>query len=151
MQTSDSPILRHLETDADYRAAFPVMRELRPHLVDTESFAAQARRQAAQNYRLLAAFGPGDDREVVLGLAGYRLQENLIYGRFVYIDDLVTLSDRRGTGVGAALIDAVRELARAQGCAMLVLDTALGNARGQRFYFRNGLLSAGLHFNQILA
>ena len=138
--------LNHIETDADYAACFPVMHELRPHLADAATFATRARRQAEQGYRLLAA----RQDENVLGLAGYRLQENLLYGRFLYIDDLVCAPNTRGQGIGAQLIDALREHARRQQCAFLVLDTALGNALGQRFYFRQGLLSRGMHFSQAL-
>lgn len=138
--------LRHIETDHDLRTAFGVMQELRPHLTSADAFIAQARRQETQGYRLLGAW----TGEQVVGLAGYRLQENLIYGRFLYIDDLVTTADVRSAGVGAALIDAVREEARRQDCNQLVLDTGLGNALGQRFYFRQGLLARGLHFGQAL-
>lgn len=142
-----SPLhLRHLETDQDYAASFEVMRALRPHLTDAQAYAAQVRRQAQQTYRVLAAWQ--DDQ--VVGLAGYRLQENLIYGRFLYLDDLVTADHVRSQGVGATLIDAVREQARQQGCARFVLDTGLNNALAQRFYFRQGLLSQGMHFGQAL-
>ena len=150
MQANDPLILRHVDTDADHLAGFPVMRELRPHLTDANAFIAQARRQAAQGYRILAAIKHDDDQQTVLGLAGYRRQENLLYGQFLYIDDLVTLANQRSSGVGTALIDHLRRQARDEGCARLVLDTGLANARAQRFYFRNGLLSAGMHFNQDL-
>lgn len=146
MPVHTSFTLRHADNDAALRACFPAMRELRPDLPDVDSFIAQVARQAAQGYRILAAV----DHGTVLGLAGYRIQENLIYGRFLYIDDLVTVAEQRSTGVGAALIDAVRAQARGQGCARLVLDTGLANARAQSFYFRNGLLSAAMHFTQAL-
>lgn len=140
--------LRHVETDRDFHAAFAVMRELRPHLVDADAFMAQVERQARQEgYRLLAAWQGTE----LVGLAGYRFQENLIYGRFVYIDDLVTTASVRSTGVGAALVDAVREDAYRHDCKQLILDTALGNSLGQRFYFRQGLLSRALHFGQALS
>jgi len=135
-----------VETDEDYLASFDVMRELRPHLAGAAAFAAQARRQREQGYRLLAAWKAGQ----VMGLAGYRVQENLLYGRFVYVDDLVISTGGRRHGLGAELIEAVREEARRQDCAHLVLDTALSNALGQRFYFRQGLLARGLHFSQQL-
>ncbi|WP_444757881.1 GNAT family N-acetyltransferase [Pseudomonas sp. A014] len=138
--------LAHAETDAQLQACFAVMSELRPHLVDTAAFIDQVRRQAGQNYRLLAAW----QGEEAKALAGYRLQENLLYGRFLYVDDLVASAEARCHGLGAALIDALREEGRAQGCAHLVLDTALGNALGQRFYFRQGLLAKALHFSQAL-
>src|SRR3546814_5257043 len=63
-----------IESDQDYQACFEVMCELRPHLTDAATFAAQARRQAGQGYRLLAAWRDGR----VKGLAGYRIQENLL-------------------------------------------------------------------------
>lgn len=138
--------LAHVETDAQLQACFAVMSELRPHLADTAAFIDQVRRQAGQNYRLLAAW----QGEEAKALAGYRLQENLLYGRFLYVDDLVASAEARSHGLGAALIDALREEARAQGCAHLVLDTALGNALGQRFYFRQGLLAKAMHFSQAL-
>ncbi|MFT4065462.1 GNAT family N-acetyltransferase [Paraburkholderia sp.] len=138
--------LRHADSDEEREACFDVMRELRPHLTDAAAFAGQVRRQAGEGYRLLAASRDGR----VVALAGYRVMENLLYGRFVYIDDLVASSGARRHGLGAALIDAVREEAKNRGCAYLVLDTGLANALGQRFYFRHGLLARGLHFGQSL-
>ncbi|HGM5582577.1 TPA: GNAT family N-acetyltransferase [Pseudomonas putida] len=138
--------LAHAETDAQLHACFAVMCELRPHLADAAAFIDQVRRQTRQNYRLLAAW-QGEDAKA---LAGYRLQENLLYGRFLYVDDLVASVDARSHGLGATLIDALREEACAQGCTHLVLDTALGNALGQRFYYRQGLLARAMHFSQAL-
>jgi len=138
--------LSHVDSEQDYQACFHVMHELRPHLTDAATFIAQARRQAGQGYSLLAAW----QGEQVKGLAGYRIQENLLYGRFLYVDDLVAVSDARRHGLGSKLIDALREEAQRQGCAYFVLDTALGNALGQRFYFRQGLLAGGMHFSQPL-
>ncbi|MEE7547430.1 GNAT family N-acetyltransferase [Xanthomonas sp. Kuri4-1] len=135
-----------IDNDQDYAACFDVMQALRPHIPDAAAFAARARRQAGQGYRLLAAW-QGDQ---VAGLAGYRAQENLLYGRFLYVDDLVAAASARRRGVGGLLIEALREEARQHDFAHLVLDTALDNALAQRFYFRHGLLSRGLHFSQAL-
>ncbi|SHM70831.1 GNAT family N-acetyltransferase [Phytopseudomonas punonensis] len=143
---SDSIILRTVQDRAQCLACFAVMRELRPHLPDADTFVAQVQRQASQGYRLLAAWR-GDQ---VVGLAGYRLQENTLYGRFVYIDDLIVLPSEQRGGVGCLLIDAVRREAIAGGYTHLVLDTALGNAFGQRFYYRQGLLARGMHFVEAL-
>jgi len=48
------------------------------------------------------------------------------------------------------LIDKLRDAAKQQDCAYLVLDTGLDNSLAQRFYFRQGLLSRGMHFSQAL-
>lgn len=135
-----------VETDQDYEACFEVMRELRPHLTDAAAFATRVRRQASHGYRLLAAW----HRDRAVALAGYRITENLLYGRFLYVDDLVANTAARGQGIGGDLIAELREEGRRQGCAYLVLDTALANALGQRFYFRQGLLAHGMHFSQPL-
>ncbi|KVM62938.1 GCN5 family acetyltransferase [Burkholderia gladioli] len=138
---------RHLDTPAELSKAFTLMRVLRPHLADADAFVAQLERQRGETYRLLAAF----DGERLLGLAGYRHQTNLLYGRFVYVDDLVVDPERQGHRVGARLLDAVRGIARDSGYARLVLDTGLHMALAQRFYFRNGLLARGLHFVEPLS
>ena len=128
--------------DAEIAACFPLMRQLRPHLVSAEDFAARWRRQSAAGYRIVALWGADGP----LALAGYRLTENLIHGRFLYVDDLVADAGQRGRGHGARLIDHLKATAAAEGCARLVLDTGLDNALGQRFYFRQGLLAMALRF-----
>ncbi|MDU4997849.1 MAG: GNAT family N-acetyltransferase [Enterobacteriaceae bacterium] len=135
-----------VESDRALHAAYLVMRELRPHLTDAENFITRVHRQAEKGYCLLGVW----QEQELLALAGYRLSENLLYGRFLYVDDLVTAPHARSLGLGAILIDALREEARAQTCTHLVLDTGLGNALGQRFYYRQGLLAVGMHFRQSL-
>ncbi|MCK0770278.1 GNAT family N-acetyltransferase [Chromohalobacter canadensis] len=133
-------------TEHECLRCFDVMHELRPHLAAPQAFVSQVMRQMAMEYRLLAAWQ--EDR--VVGLVGYRLTENLLYGRFVYVDDLVVSEEGRRHGLGARLIAAVREEARQMRCRHLVLDTGLGMALAQRFYFRQGLLSRGMHFVEAL-
>lgn len=134
--------IRHAEGADDLRRCFPVMQTLRPHLPSAEVFVLRVQRQAAAGYRLLAAWEA--DRPV--GLAGYRPQESLIRGVFCYVDDLVVAPDAQRGGIGARLLDAVAREARAQGLPFLVLDTAIDNLFGQRFYFRYGMLPAALRF-----
>ena len=134
--------IRHAETEADIGLCFPVMRELRPHLADSAAFVSRVLRQRLAGYRVLAAWEGGRS----VGLAGYRITENLIRGPFCYVDDLVVLPDARRDGLGARLLDAVAAEARAGGIETLALDTALDNALGQRFYFRYGMLPAAMRF-----
>lgn len=138
--------LRHAESDAEITACFLLVRQLRPHLVNSAEMLARVRRQQEDGYRLLVAM----DGDRAAGAAGYRFQENLVRGPFVYVDDLVVDQSMRGRGVGARLLDEVAAISRTAGRDWIVLDTALGNALGQRFYFRWGLLSTGLHFSRRL-
>ena len=139
-------VLRHAENTAEITACFPVIVLLRPHLANAEEFAARAARQYAAGYRLLVAWRDG----MPIGLAGYRVEENLIHGRFVYLDDLVTSEGERRHGIGALLLEAVSAEGRRLGCGRLVLDTALDNVLAHRFYYRQGLLARALRFSRDL-
>ena len=138
--------MRHAEIESDLRACFQVMHQLRPHLADEDDFSARMHRMRSEGYRLLAAWR-GD---AALALAGYRLQENLVYGRFLYVDDLVTDAPARGGRWGARLLEALTTVATEAGCVCLVLDTGVSNARAQRFYFREGLMTSALRFHKRL-
>jgi GNAT superfamily N-acetyltransferase len=138
--------LQHLEGQQAFAASFELMRVLRPHVTDQAAYVAQLQRQAEQGYRLLAAWSG----ERIVGLAGYRGLENLLYGRFIYVDDLVVSPDLQRGGLGGRLLTAVRQEALQRGCDHLVLDTGLHMPLAQRFYFRQGLLARGMHFTQNL-
>ena len=140
-------VLQYVDDEEGVRRCHPVMVQLRPHLMSGDEFVARWRRQVADGYRLLALF----DGPRVLALAGFRVQENLVHGRFLYVDDLVTDEALRGGGHGERLMTRLEQEARTLGCAKLVLDTPLANSLGQRFYFRNGLLATALRFNMAIA
>jgi GNAT superfamily N-acetyltransferase len=133
----------YADSEPEVALCYGLMRQLRPHLASEREFVERWRRQAADGYRLLAVWEAGRP----VALAGFRVSENLIYGRFFYVDDLVTDASHRGGGHGRLLMNRLKDEARALGCARLVLDTALANALGQRFYFREGLLPRALRFN----
>src|SRR5690606_8605745 len=136
-------VLRHARTPAEVEACFPVMQQLRPHLQTPADLLARVRRMAGEHYQILCVW----QHDAVIAAAGYRLQENLIYGRFLYVDDLVTRDDRLVQGHVARLVDELSHNAGQESCAKLVLDTGLSNALAQRFYFRQGLLSGAMRFS----
>jgi GNAT superfamily N-acetyltransferase len=138
--------IRSIEQADDIAACYEVMAELRPHLKDVDCFVQQVMRQRDRGYRLSAAWI--NDR--VIGAIGYRLQENLLYGTFVFVDDLVVHHDFRSHGIGARLLSTARDYAREQGCRQFVLDTGLHMPHAQRFYFSQGLLARAMGFTEEL-
>ena len=134
--------IAHAETDAALAACFAVMQQLRPKLADRASFVAQVRRQAAQGYRVLALWDGGRP----LACAGYRLAENLIRGRLMYVDDLVTDAGLRSQRLGDRLFDALVAEACRQDCRSLILDSGIDNGAAHRFYFRRRMTVTALHF-----
>jgi GNAT superfamily N-acetyltransferase len=124
-------------------AAFALMRQLRPRLASADELEARWRRQAEGGYRAVAAWAEARP----LALAGFRVLENFVHGRYLYVDDLVVDEAERGCGLGAALMDWLKAEGRALGCDTLVLDTALANAPAQCFYRRQGLSDRALRFS----
>lgn len=135
--------LRSVSNEADVLGCFRLIRQLRPHLASEADFLNRWQRQAMDGYHLAGLF----DGSETVALTGYRVQENMVHGRFLYVDDLVTDASLRGSGHGERLMTYLRDQARALGCSKLVLDTPLSNSLGHRFYFRCGLLASALRFN----
>jgi GNAT superfamily N-acetyltransferase len=133
--------VRLIDDDDDVRACHPVMVQLRPH-VDEEALVSRVRRQRAQGYRLAAL---EDDGQIV-AVAGFRLLENLAWGRALYLDDLVTAADRRGRGHGGELFSWLIDHARHEGCEQLHLDSGVQRFAAHRFYLTNGMRIASHHF-----
>jgi GNAT superfamily N-acetyltransferase len=133
--------VRELATPAEWRQAWPVLRELRPNH-DEASFLAAVERQRPGGYRLAALC----DGEAAIAVAGFRHLEMLWRGPILYVDDLVTREDRRGTGAGTALFDWLLAEARRLGCAALHLDSGVQRHGAHAFYFARGMHIAAHHF-----
>lgn len=133
--------LRLASSDEEIAACFPVMRQLRPHLTP-ESFLGRVRAQQQAGYRL--AFVEDGGRPVAV--AGFRVLETLASGRFLYVDDLVTLDGERSKGYGARLLRWLVDLAASEACQQLELDSGVQRKDAHRFYEREGLKVRGYHF-----
>lgn len=131
------------QTRVEIARCFPVMRQLRTHLVDEEQFLAQVERQRARGFRLAFA----EDAGVVRGVAGFRMLESLYAGRFCYVDDLVTDEKARSLGHGGALFDWLVTTARAEGCGQLQLDSGVQRFAAHRFYLRKRMFISSHHFS----
>lgn len=129
------------ETTAEINACYVVMAQLRPQYKQ-DAFLTQVQRQMKDGYHLASLSTAG----AVQAVAGFRLLENLAWGRFLYVDDLVTHQDSRSQGYGKSLLAWLTEHARRQGCAQLHLDSGAQRKDAHRFYLREGMENAGFHF-----
>ncbi len=130
-------------TDTEIAACYPVMRELRPHLVEDE-FIFRVRSQEKTGYRLVFVKQP--EGLVAVAVAGFRVGESLSWGQFLYVDDLVTLPAHRSKGYGAKLLAWLEEYAAKEGCQQIHLDSGMQRKEAHRFYEREGMAMIGLHF-----
>lgn len=133
--------IRLASSDQEIAACFPVMHQLRPHLTP-DAFLARVRSQERAGYRL--AYLEVDGRPVAV--AGFRVLESLVSGRFLNVDDLVTLDSERSKGHGAELLQWLLDRARTEGCQGLELDSGVQRKDAHRFYEREGLEIRSYHF-----
>ncbi len=131
------------ESDDSILECYPVISELRPHLKE-EEFLQRIRKQQSQGFRL--AFVRDHSSGSIVCVAGFRTGLNLAWGRFLYVDDLVTTSSARSTGCGKAMIGWLRNLAISEGCDQFHLDSGLQRKDAHRFYEREGLAITSYHF-----
>ena len=134
------------------RRAERVHRQLRPGLA--ADYAAKMQRVFAGGGRMCVALGDGSgdgsgDGEVC-GVAVYRIYENTVDGRIMYVDDLVTDESRRSSGIGHALMEHLQGAARRAGCVSLALDSGTHRQQAHKFYFREGMVIPSFHFAKSL-
>jgi GNAT superfamily N-acetyltransferase len=125
-------------------AAEPLHRDLRPQL--PPDYAATMARVFEGGGRMIVA----TQGEAAVGLAVWRVLENTMFGRFLYVDDLVTDATLRSKGVGGALLARCEAIAIEFRCRELVLDSGVQRAQTHRFYFREGLVVRAFNFGKSL-
>lgn len=129
-------------TDEEVRECFAVMAQLRPHLKE-EEFVATVRGQEAEGYRMAFIRERGRAAAVI----GFRRMTGLYFGRYIYVDDLVTDEAARSQGLGGKLLEWVCELAREEQCKRVELDSGVQRFAAHRFYLRHRMSISCHHFS----
>ena len=118
------------------------MRELRPD-VSADDFLSVVRAQYVEGYRIAALT---DDAGRLASVAGFRIVHTLAGGKTLYVDDLVTAEERRGSGFGGALLEWLRQYAKERRCALIALDSGVHRSRAHTFYFSERFVITDFHF-----
>ena len=135
------------KTDADIQRCFPVMVQLRPHLVEVK-FLERVREQEREfGYQMVFL----EESGVVKVVAGFRISRCLAWGKFLYVDDLVTTAAERGTGLGQQLMDWLIAQARASACNEFHLDSGVQRFEAHGYYLKNRLHITSHHFSRVLS
>lgn len=137
----DAADIRALTDEHAIREAWPLVAQLRPHL-DADALVARLQRQFAEGFHAHVLHDDGAPR----AYAGWRVHENLVYGRHMYVDDLVTDETVRSRGYGKAMLDWLKAEARRLGCHKLQLDSGTFRKDAHAFYLREGLRIEAFHF-----
>lgn len=130
------------KTNSQLRRCYPVMAELRPHLGEAGFLAQVQREMETQAYRIAYLEDAGE----VVAVAGYRMVEMLMWGRTLYVENLVTKETKRSGGYGSQLFDCLIEQAQAADCDQFHLDNGVQRYGAHRFYLHKGMDIASHHF-----
>lgn len=132
--------------DLQISNCFSVAVQLRPHL-EQDTFVDRVERQRQQGYQL--AFIQVEAG--VVAIAGFRMIENLAWGKILYVDDLVVDEQVRSQGYGEQLLQWLMDYGRQHQCEQLHLDSGVQRFAAHRFYFRQRLTINSYHFAVPLA
>jgi GNAT superfamily N-acetyltransferase len=145
MNRTTQPDLRQVqiaEADTDILRTYNVMRQLRPG-VEASQYVRLVRCQMLEMGFRLASLT--NDTEVIC-VAGFRICLSLGWGRYLYVDDLVTDERHRSSGAGSVMFDWLLEFARKNSCGELRLDSAVERHGAHRFYLRKRMDIACFNF-----
>jgi GNAT superfamily N-acetyltransferase len=133
-------------SEQEIAATYAVMHQLRPHLIKSQ-YIENIKRLQQHNHFKLAYLSANDN---VCSVSGFRITESLAWGKFVYVDDLVTLDVYRSTGFGQALLNWISGYAKQFDCLELHLDSGVQRHEAHRFYLRERLDITCYHFRKKL-
>ena len=77
-----------------------------------------------------------------IGIAVLRLRRAIFdHGLTAYLEELYVAPDRRGEGLGTAILEAVLERSRKRGAAWIEVSTSEDDAGARRLYERFGFIN----------
>lgn len=135
-RTPPSFKLQKILTKADFRAAFPVLRqlaeiELPKQNVTLDGAWSQYRKALKQDYTLYMAVSNAE----ILAVAGVRvLYDPLSDAPYISINNLVVEEDFRGIGIGTAMLRQIRQAALKKKYSGSVINVLKTNKRAKRLY-----------------
>jgi len=133
----------------DFDKVLPLLHQLWPAKpLDLGAARAIFDRGLASENRAYLCAGDGDE---IIGFGTLIIRDCLwLQGDVGYICDLVVDQERRGTGVGTALVEKMIEIARLRGCLRVELDSGFHRTEAHRFYERRGFAKRAFLFSRVL-
>jgi GNAT superfamily N-acetyltransferase len=128
--------------DREIQKCFHVMAELRPHL-EPDDFLRRVKRQGEIAGYQLAYLAD----EEIKAVTGFRISECLAWGKFLWVDDLVSKSSERSKGYGGMLFDWLVEYATKEKCQQIHLDSRVQRFDAHRFYLNKRMIIECHHFS----
>lgn len=137
----DINVIKLAQSDQQILACFPVMKQLRTHLLEGE-FVSLVKELIKDGYQLAYI----ENGQRVVCVAGFRVSRNLFLGKNLYVDDLVCDENQRSQGYGRKMMDWIRQYAVQKGCRALHLDSGVQRHGAHKFYLNQNMHIVCYHF-----
>jgi GNAT superfamily N-acetyltransferase len=135
-------VIETATADDKIQSTHYLMKQLRPHIQESDYLRIVKMQREESGYQLATLTENGQ----LVCLAGFRISHSLAWGKYLYVDDLVTDEQQRSQGDGKAMIDWLVEYARRNHCAELHLDSGVQRHEAHRFYLRERMDITCYHF-----
>lgn len=136
--------IRIAETDDEIWQTFELMGQLHPNVLELGSgYLEYVKELRAEVGYQLASFW---ENERPICVAGFRLCRNLGWGKYLYVDDLVTDKRHRSKGAGKHMLNWLIDHARHEHCVDVRLDAKLERHSAHHFYVRERMDIFAFHF-----
>lgn len=134
--------IRLANTEDEIKKCFNLLSELRPHLTLSEFLSAVERMAISNNYQIAYLSSQG-----IKAVAGFRISEWLHSGRYLEIEELITVSEERSNGHGGKLFDWLCSHARENECNQVRLVSGVSRKEAHKFYVNKGMLFEAKYFS----
>ena len=135
--------IQEAKTDEEILACWPVLKELRPHLIENDLVRRVQQQIQEETYQLMFI----KEGSTVVAILGFRILNFLWSGKTLYIDDLCSLSTAHRRGNGGKLLDWVIQHAKNEKCDAVSLDSGYTRHDAHRLYLNKGFKLASHHFH----
>lgn len=135
-------ITQELKSKEEMFCAYDVLKHMYDSLSESQYEEIIAKR-AEENYRMVGVF----DNDKCVCAAGFWIGTRFYSGKFIQLDNLVTLPDYRSKGVGKMIVDYVKKIGKNEDCSRLLVDSYVENFDAHKFFFREGFIIRGYHLN----
>ncbi|MFP3028410.1 MAG: GNAT family N-acetyltransferase [Wolbachia sp.] len=122
---------------------YNLINELYVHIDNEDTFIANFTSLCNNGYKVIGKYVDND----LIAILAYRLPYKFTFGKYVYVDDLVTLPEYRSRGYGHQLIEWLKEESKRIGYHQIHLDVSMSNHLGSKFYLNNGFQAKAYHLS----
>ena len=134
--------IRELSSVEEMCSVYPIMAQMYDNM-SSKQYEDLIKSRHGSGYRMLGVYEDGK----CIAAAGFWIGIRFYCGKFIQIDNLVTDTQYRSKGVGGKILNWVKKLGKKEGCKRVLLDSYVENFDAHQFFYREGFIIRGYHFN----